>query len=160
MLWVFDNDGPLQRRHFLDRLSMPIKNPVGLCYDAHSDRLYIASGVFDQNEPNQTMLYGYDRQVVLSQDTLEPAQKIKVGNLQHITGISSDNKGTLWGTGFTLDKAPEHLYSYDLPYALPGPRLVQVGTSGLGESEINAISLYGTMSINLPTSILWIENTI
>ncbi len=157
MLWAFRNNGALQKRHFLDRLPEPIKNPAGLCYDTDSDRLYIASGVFDQTQPNQSVLYGFKNWVVLSQDTLVVSHKIEIGNLQHVTGLSSDGEGTLWVTGFTLNKSPEHLYAYDLPYALPGPRLAEASTAGLRDSHIDAISLYGTMTINLPTSVLWVE---
>jgi len=160
MLWVFNNDGTLEKRHFLDRLPDPIKNPVGLCYDTYSDRLYIASGIFDQVTPNESLLYGYNRQDVLSEGPLETTHEIRIGNLQHVTGVTSDGQGTLWITGFRMtrtpeDLSPENLYR-DGAMPLPGPRLVQVGTSGQGESRIDAISLYGTMEINLPTSVLWI----
>ena len=156
LLWAFSNAGRLLNRHFLDRLSESIKNPVGLCLDTHSGRLYVASGVFDKALPNQSVLCGYDCLAVLLEDALEPAQQIEINNLQHVTGISSDHKGTLWVAGFTLNKTPEHLFAYDLPFALPGPRLAQVDTSTSGISQIDAISLYGTMSINLPTSVLWL----
>ena len=157
LLWVFDNAGVLLNRHFLNRIvEDPIKNPVGLCYDTHSERLYVASGVFDQAQPNMTLLYGFEQHVVLTQNALESVQKIIIDNLQHATGVSSDQQGALWVTGFTLNKVPEHLYVYDLPFALPGPRLVQVDTSTTGISQLDAISLYGTMKINLPTSILWV----
>ena len=161
MLWAFDNTGTLLSRHFLNRLvETPLENPVGLCYDARSNRLYIASGVFDRARPSQSALYGYDRESVLSGETLAPAQKITIGNLQHITGISSDQQGTLWATGFTLTNTPEILNVTVLAdpskRPLPGPRLAQVNTFGVGTSELDAISLYGTMAINLPTSVLYV----
>ncbi len=156
LLWVFNNDGEMLNRHFLNRLPEPIQNPIGLCYDVPSERLYFASGLYDQNQPNKASLYGYDRQDVLSQNILEPTQHIEVANLQHLTAIASDQQGTLWVTGTTFTKTPEHLFAYDLPYALPAPRLAQVGTVGQGESHVDAISLYGITPINVPTAILWI----
>ncbi|NQV35763.1 MAG: leucine-rich repeat domain-containing protein, partial [Phycisphaeraceae bacterium] len=136
LLWAFSNAGELLNRHFLDRLSESIQNPVGLCYDTHSERLYVASGVFDKTLPNQSIMYGYDRPAVLSQDALVPIQKITINDLQHITSISSDQQGTLWATGFTLTDTPEILdasvLSDPLDRPLPGPRLTQVDTSGEG----------------------------
>ncbi|NQV36001.1 MAG: LamG domain-containing protein, partial [Phycisphaeraceae bacterium] len=161
LLWAFDNAGALLSRHFLNRISGdPIENPVGLCYDTHSNRLYISSGVFDKALPSQSMLYGYARDSVLSEEALVPVQMITVGDLQHITDISSDRQGTLWITGFTLTNTPEHLDVSVLvdpeKRPLPGPRLVQVDTSGEGISQIDATSLYEHTRINLPTSVLYV----
>ena len=161
MLWAFDNTGALLSRHFLNRLrNNLLENPVGLCFDMHSNRLYIASGVFDKTEPNQSILYGYDRESVLSGETLPFVQKITIGNLQHITDISSDQQGTIWVTGFEQTwtpeyLSPEYLYAEDtLP--LPGPRVAQVDTSGIGTIQIEADSLYQDMAIKLPTSVLYV----
>ena len=160
MLWVFNHDGTLERRHFLDRLPEPIENPVGLCYDTNSGRIYLASGVFDMAKPSQSIVYGYRIETLLSERPLETIHEITIDHLQHVTGLTCDGRGTLWVTGVELTRtpeslSPEHLYAeYTLP--LPRPHLAQVDTSDGGADHIDAINLHNTMTINLPTSIVWV----
>ncbi len=153
VLWFFDAQGELLTRQFLDEVKdVNLVNPIGLHYDAASDRIYLAHGLNrTDDEENTSLVVGLS----WGEQELRVTHRITIDNLQHVTGIASDGQGVLWITGLNLTETPEVLYPWETPYPVPDPRWVQVATAESGLIEVETQSLYGTMNINLPLSILW-----
>ena len=165
LLWQFDPNGVVLRRHYLDEHPPMLRDPMGLCYDAHSQQIYLAEGLFEPNRPTVSMVYG------LSTETLERERTVTVNGIQHVTGITTNGQGSIWITGVNLTYNPQYFYACDLDksegkfvrsncdtgYGSPSPLLAHMEVSAWsgGSKSITAVNLYGEIGIIFPLSILW-----
>ncbi len=146
ILWKYDEHGHVQGCVFLDNLEPAIPDPIGLC--VVGDDLFIACGQYDFSGSCQSTIYR------LSTSDLSVVQTITVSDIQQITGITSDQQGSLWVTGFSMETITENIDTNTI--LLPVPYLAQIS---LGDTQVHSVQATCLNNqkpeLMLPTSILW-----
>jgi hypothetical protein len=142
LLWKFEPGGTIRRLELdpCDPCSPRVRAPVGLCFSNGTNRIYVASSLRNDADPNATVIQGF------SAGTLKPVRTIRVTFMQHVTGITEDPvTKSLWVTGFNFNSNPKPQPFYD-PYLAKVP---------LGINEVNAICILDSNDLAMPLSITW-----
>jgi hypothetical protein len=153
ILWRYKPDGSVERMD----LGRPDSNsyvpaPVGMYMSKTTDVLYMASAMYNPDDPESTVLYGFS-----TTDNMSLARSITINGLQHITGITEDAQtGTLWIAGFNMYDIP--LYPNPFQMAFYYPFLAKIPKDG---GTVELLPLYDPDShdLALPMSILWTGST-
>jgi hypothetical protein len=149
ILWRYEPDGTVER---ID-LGNPdggsyVPAPVGMYMSKTSDMLYLTSAVYNPDDPDATVVYGFS-----TTGPLSITRSITVSGIQHITGITEDPQtGTLWVAGFNMYDIP--LYPNPYQSAFYYPMLAKIPA---GSDYVEHFSLYNpaTHDLALPMSIIW-----
>jgi hypothetical protein len=147
ILWKFEPNGTVVCRLDLDLCNPPVHAPTGLCVSSATNRLYLASSLRNDADPNSTVIYGF------STATLAPARTIKVSKMQHVTSITEDPiTHSLWIAGFCFNSMPN-----PDPGASPfyDPYLAKVRR---GENNVSAKCILDAnypKYLAMPLSIVW-----
>ena len=147
ILWQYSPNGKVEGRVFLNEISPRIVDPMGLCVDDDSERIYLSTSEYDPTNVGKSKVYG------LSLSDFNEEQEITVAGMRHVTGIAADGKGSLWITGFGLHtKHNEDGESYNLPNAY----LAQAPTDDSEETKVTAQNLTDQASeFALPLSVIY-----
>jgi hypothetical protein len=153
ILWRYKPDGTFER---VD-LGSPdgdsyVPAPIGMYMSKTTDMLYMASAMYNSDDPESTVLYGFS-----TKDTMTLERSITINGLQHITGIAEDTQsGTLWVVGFNMYNIP--IYPNPFQKAFYYPFMAKIPKDS---DDIGLFHLFDPDShdLALPMSILWTGST-
>jgi len=151
ILWKFEPNGAVVRLN-LDLSNPPVRAPTGLCVSSATNRIYVASSIHNDMDPNSAIICGFSTTTL----SLTPARTITVRKMQRITSIAEDPvTGTLWVTGLSFNAFPdgyeiEQYYQNASPFY--DPNLAKVP---LGQNDVNAVSTLIAGDLAMPLSICW-----
>jgi len=131
-------------------------NPVGLCASDQTQRVYLASGYRDEQNLNQSYVYGFS----MADGRLE--RIVTIDDMQIVTDITEDpNTATLWAVGYNLDASALDVYSYEyVSESFYQARLVGIPNEGADIREVTAHPIESSdegreHDLALPLSIVW-----
>jgi hypothetical protein len=151
ILWKFEPNRTVVRLN-LDLSNPPVRAPIGLCVSSATNRIYVASSIYNDTDPNSAIICGFSTTTM----SPTPVRTITVRKMQRVTSIAEDPlTGTLWVTGLSFNASPDAYeiaqeYQNELPFY--DPNLAKVP---LGQNEVNAVSTLIAGDLALPLSICW-----
>jgi len=133
-----------------------VPNPTGLCVSDKTERVYLASGYRDEQNINQSYVYGFS----MADGRLE--RIVTINDMQIVTDITEDpDTGTLWVVGYNLDAHALAADSYlDISESFYQARLVRIANEDVDIREVTAHAIEPSdggkdHDLALPLSILW-----
>jgi len=133
-----------------------VPNPTGLCVSDKTERVYLASGYRDEQNINQSYVYGFS----MADGRLE--RIVTINDMQIVTDITEDpDTGTLWVVGYNLDAHALAADSYlDISESFYQARLVSIPNTETVVREVTAHALEPSdenrdHDLVLPLSIMW-----
>lgn len=149
ILWKYMPDGTVDR---LD-LGRPdggsyVPAPIAMLVSQTSGALYLTSAVYNQADPDSTVIYKLSTQSGLALE-----KSVTIDGVQHVTGITEDPAtGTLWIAGFNMPDAPK-----DPDPAQPAFYYPHLASISSVDDRVQVLPLFDPASHDLamPMSILW-----
>jgi hypothetical protein len=148
MLWKYDSAGQVLFKVSGDDLG--IADPLALHYCAMDQTLYVASGLLRSFDANDTTIYQ-----LAEESGGFTSIPIAVPQIQHVTGMTSDDEGSLWIAGFSFEEPiPQEIHgNTTVDY---GPKLVRIPLSRDIVEEMD-LSNHGAGEVGYPTSVIWVD---
>jgi parallel beta-helix repeat protein len=155
MLWCYRADGTIDRVDLGDPGGgVYAPGPQAMFASGVDDMLYLASGQYEPEDVNSTVIHG------LSTDGgLSPAVEITVSGMQHVTGIAEDPQtGRLWAVGFNIDPGLIGPYGPN-PNNPPfyEPYLANIPSGSTAATAAYMLDSDPDNDIAMPLSIVWTE---
>ncbi len=143
--WRYNPNGTVEQHVNLAAPDINLPDPTGMYMSDATDMLYLASGQYNTEDSNSSIIYGFS-----TKGNLTLTRTITIQNMQLATSITEDPvTGSLWVVGFNM-VIPVAPNPTQPPFYYP--RLAMVP---LGSNSVQAQPLSGAHDLAMPLSILW-----
>jgi hypothetical protein len=141
----YNPNGAVEQHVNLAAQDINLYDPTGMYMSDATDMLYLASGQYNPEDSNSSIIYGFS-----TKGNLTLTRTITIQNMQLATSITEDPvTGSLWVVGFNM-VIPVAPNPTQPPFYYP--RLAMVP---LGSNSVQAQPLSGAHDLAMPLSILW-----